>query len=100
MMEKRNQHIHPRVIVFLLLDGSGAINTIKFKYDQYIGDPINLVRIFNHKEADEMVITSKTASKVGIDFKVLGDIKFNSLNKLETNTSFRPCLASFKKSLN
>ncbi|RLT87603.1 MULTISPECIES: HisA/HisF-related TIM barrel protein [unclassified Ketobacter] len=74
MMEKRNQHIHPRVIVFLLLDGSGAINTIKFKYDQYIGDPINLVRIFNHKEADEMVITSKTASKVGIDFKVLGDI--------------------------
>ncbi|MCF6775572.1 AglZ/HisF2 family acetamidino modification protein [Thiotrichales bacterium 19X7-9] len=32
------------------------MKTVKFKDDKYVGDPINAVRIFNEKEADELVV--------------------------------------------
>ena len=70
--------IHPRVIVNLLIDGTSAINTINFQYDEYLGDPVNLVKIFNAKEVDEMIIASKSSSKDGIDFDLLGDIASNA----------------------
>lgn len=40
----------------LLLRSQGLVKTCKFKNQQYIGDPINAVRIFNQKEVDELVI--------------------------------------------
>jgi cyclase len=47
--------IKPRVIPCLLLQDQGLVKTVKFKAPKYLGDPINIVRIFNDKEVDELV---------------------------------------------
>ena len=52
----------PRVIPCLLLQNSGLVKTIKFKDSKYLGDPINIVKIFNEKEVDELVFLDITAS--------------------------------------
>ncbi|KAF5086900.1 Imidazole glycerol phosphate synthase subunit HisF [anaerobic digester metagenome] len=45
----------PRIIPALLLKEKGLVKTIGFSDPKYIGDPVNAVRIFNEKEADELV---------------------------------------------
>lgn len=45
----------PRVIPVLLLKGNTLVKSIGFKKYNYIGDPINAVRIFNDLKADEIV---------------------------------------------
>ena len=45
-----------RAIPCLLLRNKGLVKTIKFKDPKYLGDPINVVRIFNDKEVDELII--------------------------------------------
>ena len=55
--------ITKRVIPCLLLKGNGLYKTRRFKDPTYIGDPVNAVRIFNEKEADELVILDIDASK-------------------------------------
>jgi cyclase len=57
----------PRVIPCLLLRGNGLVKTRKFKNPVYIGDPINAVRIFSEKEADEIVILDIEASLYGLE---------------------------------
>jgi cyclase len=52
-----------RIIPILLLKGNGLYKTVKFKKPNYIGDPINAVKIFNDKEVDELLILDVTASK-------------------------------------
>ena len=52
-----------RVIPVLTLDNEKLVKTIKFKKPNYIGDPINAVKIFNEKEVDEIVILDITATK-------------------------------------
>lgn len=54
-----------RVIPTLLLENEGLVKTEKFKNSKYIGDPINAVRIFNVKEADELVILDISSTKLG-----------------------------------
>jgi len=54
--------IRPRVIPSLLLRGQGLVKTVKFKEPKYLGDPINIVRIFNDKEVDEIVLLDITAT--------------------------------------
>jgi cyclase len=54
-----------RVIPCLLVSGNGLIKTRKFKERVYIGDPVNAVRIFSDKEADEIVILDVDASREG-----------------------------------
>jgi cyclase len=54
--------IRPRVIPALLLQGQGLVKTVKFKDPTYLGDPINIVRIFNDKEVDELVFLDITAT--------------------------------------
>lgn len=55
----------PRVIPCLLLRGKGLVKTKKFNVDKakYLGDPINAVRIFNEKKADELIFLDILASK-------------------------------------
>ncbi len=53
----------PRIIPCLLLKEKGLVKTIQFKDPRYIGDPINAVRIFNDKEADELVFLDIMASR-------------------------------------
>ena len=54
-----------RVIPCLLLRGDGLVKTRKYKDAVYIGDPVNSVRIFSDKEADEIVILDIDASRLG-----------------------------------
>ncbi|MBN1999830.1 imidazole glycerol phosphate synthase subunit HisF [candidate division KSB1 bacterium] len=53
----------PRVIPTLLLKKNGLVKTIRFRKFRYIGDPINAVKIFNEKLADELVFLDITASR-------------------------------------
>lgn len=68
--------IRPRVIPALLLKGQGLVKTVKFKDPKYLGDPINIVRIFNEKEVDELVFLDITATneKRRPPFEMLGKI--------------------------
>jgi cyclase len=54
--------IRPRVIPALLLKGQGLVKTVKFKDPKYLGDPINIVKIFNDKEVDELIFLDITAT--------------------------------------
>ena len=65
-----------RIIPVLLLSKGGLYKTIKFQKPSYVGDPINAVKIFNEKEADELLLVDYTASKEGrgIDFKKIAEI--------------------------
>lgn len=53
----------PRVIPCLLLKNLGLVKSVKFKNYTYIGDPINAVKIFNAKRADELVFLDILATK-------------------------------------
>ena len=52
-----------RVIPVLLLRDNALVKSIKFKDYQYIGDPINAIKIFNDKEVDELVFLDIDASR-------------------------------------
>lgn len=53
----------PRIIPVLLLSNKGLVKTIKFKKPKYLGDPINAVKIFNSKFADEITLLDITATE-------------------------------------
>lgn len=55
----------PRVIPVLLLKNQALVKSKGFKDYNYIGDPINAVRIFNDMKADELVFLDIMASKEG-----------------------------------
>lgn len=57
--------IPSRVIPCLLLRNHGLVKTVRFKEPTYLGDPINVVRIFNDKEVDELVFLDITATPEG-----------------------------------
>lgn len=54
-----------RVIPCLLLRGSGLVKTVRFRDPKYLGDPINVVKIFNDKEVDELVLLDVLATVEG-----------------------------------
>ena len=62
----------PRIIPVLLLKNLGLVKSIQFKNHQYIGDPINAVKLFNDLKADELVFLDILASKqnrlISLDF--------------------------------
>lgn len=48
--------LRPRVIPVLLVHEGGLVKTVAFGRAKYVGDPINAVKIFNEKEADELIV--------------------------------------------
>lgn len=52
-----------RIIPSLLLQGAGFYKTTRFKNPVYLGDPINILKIFNEKEVDEIAILDITATR-------------------------------------
>lgn len=66
----------PRVIPVLLLRRRGLYKTVKFKDPVYVGDPLNTVRLFNEKEANEIVVLDigATAEGRGPNFEFLEDL--------------------------
>jgi cyclase len=65
-----------RVIPILLLKSQGFVKGVKFRNHRYIGDPINTIRIFNDKEADEILIVDilATINDSAPNFKLLTDL--------------------------
>jgi cyclase len=54
--------LRTRVIPCLLLRNLGLVKTVKFKDPKYLGDPINIVKIFNDKEVDELIFLDIAAT--------------------------------------
>jgi cyclase len=54
----------------------GLVKTQAFKNPKYVGDPINAVRIFNEKQADELMILDidATVNKVPPDFRLISKL--------------------------
>jgi len=59
--------LETRVIPCLLLKNRGLVKTVKFQHPQYVGDPINAVKIFNEKEVDELVFLDIEATPSGME---------------------------------
>jgi cyclase len=55
----------PRFIPVLLLSGRGLVKGTRFTDHDYIGDPINTMRIFSDKFADEVVLLDIDARREG-----------------------------------
>jgi cyclase len=68
--------LRPRIIPVLLLHQNGIYKTRQFKNPSYIGDPLNIVKIFNDKEVDELLLLDIDASVKGSnpDYNRLFDI--------------------------
>jgi imidazole glycerol-phosphate synthase subunit HisF len=54
--------LRPRIVPCLLVHKRGLVKTVGFKAPKYVGDPINAVKIFNEKEADELIVLDIDAS--------------------------------------
>jgi imidazole glycerol-phosphate synthase subunit HisF len=65
-----------RVIPVLLLQNGGLVKGKKFRKHQYVGDPINAVKIFNEKEVDELAVLdiSATISRRSPNIKQIAEI--------------------------
>jgi cyclase len=57
--------LRPRIIPCLLVHKGGLVKTQGFKDSKYVGDPINTVKIFNEKEADELIVLDIDATVQG-----------------------------------
>jgi imidazole glycerol-phosphate synthase subunit HisF len=59
-----------------LIHNGGLVKTINFSEHKYVGDPINAVRIFNEKEADELIILDidATVKNVEPNFKLISKL--------------------------
>lgn len=65
--------LRPRIIPCLLVQDGGLVKTVKFKDPKYVGDPINAVKIFNEKRADELIVVDidATARSVEPNYKMI-----------------------------
>jgi cyclase len=68
--------LRPRIIPCLLVHKGGLVKTQAFKDPKYVGDPINAVRIFNEKEADELMVLDidATVKRVVPDFGLIAKL--------------------------
>jgi cyclase len=68
--------LRPRIIPCLLVHKGGLVKTQAFKTPKYVGDPINAVRIFNEKEADELLVLDidATVNHVAPDFDLIAKL--------------------------
>ena len=60
----------------LLLHRGRLVKTVKFDKAQYVGDPINAVRIFNDMEVDEIAVLDIGATRdgTGIPYELIGEM--------------------------
>lgn len=68
--------LRPRIIPCLLVHQGGLVKTIEFGNPKYVGDPINAVRIFNEKEADELIVLDIDATANGVepDYRMIANL--------------------------
>nr|ADF80962.1 imidazole glycerol phosphate synthase cyclase [Vibrio cholerae] len=77
--------LRSRIIPCLLIRDGGLVKTLKFKDAKYVGDPINAVKIFNEKEADELMVLDIDASRKG------KEPDFNLIEKLAAECRMPLC---------
>jgi cyclase len=72
--------LRPRIIPCLLVRDKGLVKTVGFSNPKYVGDPINVVKIFNEKAVDELAVYDIDATVRGHepDYKMLEDLAFES----------------------
>jgi cyclase len=65
-----------RVIPSLLMENGGLVKTVQFGKRTYLGDPINIIRIFNDKEVDEIALLDigATPERRGPDYAAIEKI--------------------------
>jgi cyclase len=68
--------LRPRAIPCLLMRKGRLVKTVRFDKPNYIGDPINAVRIFNDMEVDEIIVLDigATPDRTGIQFDAIGEM--------------------------
>jgi len=58
--------MHKRLIPVLLIDrDKRLVKTVQFGARTYLGDPFNVVRLFNEKEVDELCLLDIDATRDG-----------------------------------
>lgn len=72
----------PRLIATLLIDEGELVKTIKFKNPRYIGEPLNVLKIFNTKAIDELSIIDISVTKNNLT------PNFNLLRSIATECFF------------
>jgi imidazole glycerol-phosphate synthase subunit HisF len=72
--------LRPRIIPCLLVQDKGLVKTVGFAQPKYVGDPINVVKIFNEKAVDELAVFDIDATVRGHnpDYKMLENLAFES----------------------
>ena len=66
-----------RIIPVISFHNEEFIKTINFKNRQYIGDPLNAIKIFNEKFVDEIIILD-----IGSELRINTEIDFRYIKKL------------------
>lgn len=68
--------LRPRITPCLLVHKGGLVKTVGFKAPKYVGDPINAVKIFNEKEADELVVLDidATVNNAEPDYRMIANL--------------------------
>ncbi|KYG98569.1 AglZ/HisF2 family acetamidino modification protein [Bradyrhizobium sp. DOA1] len=72
--------LRPRIIPSLLVQDKGLVKTVGFSSPKYVGDPINVVRIFNEKAVDELAVYDIDATVRGHepDYRMLENLAVES----------------------
>jgi cyclase len=65
-----------RVIPVLLIDSGRLVKTFRFRRPEYLGEPLNAVRIFNQKETDELIVLDISSGRQdsGPDMSMISNI--------------------------
>ena len=65
-----------RIIPILTISGNKLVKTVRFNKPNYLGDPINAIKIFNDKEVDEILVLDISVSKNNgqINFKLIEEM--------------------------
>jgi imidazole glycerol-phosphate synthase subunit HisF len=76
MLLRSFKMLRPRITPCLLIHDGGLVKTRCFKDLKYVGDPINAVRIFNEKEADELMVLDidATINRSEPNFKLIAKL--------------------------
>lgn len=72
--------LRPRIFPCLLVHDQGLVKTVRFSNAKYVGDPINVVKIFNEKEVDELAVFDIDATVRGTapDYKMIANLAAES----------------------
>ncbi|MDC6479159.1 HisA/HisF-related TIM barrel protein [Flavobacteriaceae bacterium] len=80
-----SNHPRSRFIPVLLYSNKGFVKTFNFKNPKYLGDPINVIKIFNEKKANEITIFDIDASSKGTN------INFDLLKRVSRESRMPVC---------